>query len=964
MTFTNPPALILLLLLIPIILWGLPRRGRARTREGLALLLRVLIFTALIFALAGFSLRRTTDQMATIFLLDVSDSVPMESRAFGVGYAQKAVKAMRPEDRAALILFGGEALIDQPLQTNPLWGTPASIPRSDQTDLSAAIRLALALYPPDAARRLVILSDGRETLGDARAALEVARASGVDVMAVTLLGAQSNSASEVILRAVKMPPRLRENEPFDLTLEVSALQNTAAGVRVLAAGEILYEGEINLRKGTQTLRLPLRAGTPGFVQYRVELFPAADGFFQNNTLSTFSRVDGPPRVLVVAPPAGEPLGFGGEMRPDEAGALVRALQSAGMTVDTLRPAALPSDLARLAEYASVILVDVPAREFSPRQMEALRLYVRDLGGGLVAVGGPTAFGVGGYYRTPLEAALPIEMLIKDEQRRPSLTMVFIIDRSGSMTESSGGVSKLDLAKEAAMRSVELMMPTDQIGVIAFDDAAQWVVPIREVADTTSVVGAIARIDYGGGTDIYAGLQAMATRLPQVDSSIKHVILLTDGGADQTGIPELVRRLYEDNGITLTTVGVGNDAAPYLEDLAKIGGGRYHFANNPGSIPSIFTEETALVSRSYIVEETFSPLLVSSSPVLSGLDALPPLYGYVGSTVKSTAQLVLATPREDPLLAIWQYGLGRSLVFTSDASGRWAKDWLAWQGFETFWVQAVRFTLAQPPASNLQVTVTEQDGRANIVAEARTPGSAASGVFLNDARLMTNVVLPDGTSITTTLTQSGPGIYNGWFTPSDEGVYLLRIQGETQSGETVADTVGWARNYSPEYRDLNAAPDALARWVTPERLDRAPETVFAARLPAPVAIYPLWGWLLALAMTLLPLDVAARRLALPPLNGRALLATLRTRAALRKQEKPQAPVVTSKVEGLLQVKQRIPKAGAPLREQDISLPQQKETPIIVPPPPNVPEKPAAPVVPPQTGESTAAALLRRKRENRE
>lgn len=957
MTFTNPPALILLLLLIPTILWGLPRRGRAHTREGFALLLRVLIFIALIFALAGFSLRRTTDQMATIFLLDVSESVPIEARALGVGYTQNAVKTMRPQDRAALILFGGEALIDQPLQANPLWGTPASVPRSDQTDLSAAIRLALALFPPDYARRLVILSDGRETLGDARAALEVARASKVDVMAVTLSGAQSTASNEVILRAVKMPPRLRENEPFDLALEVSAQQNTAAGVRVLAAGAIVYEGEIQLRKGIQTLRLPLRAGTPGFVQYRVELFPATDGFYQNNNLSTFSRIDGPARVLVVAPLAGEPLGFGGETRPDEFSALVRALQSAGMTVDVLRPAALPSDLAHLVEYATIVLVDVPAREFSPRQMESLRLYVRDLGGGLVAIGGPTAFGVGGYYRTPLETALPIEMLIKDEQRRPSITLVFIIDRSGSMTETSGGVSKLDLAKEAAMRSVELMMPTDQIGVIAFDDTAQWVVPIREVADTTSVVGAIARIDYGGGTDIYAGLQAMARQLPQVNSSVKHVILLTDGGADQTGIPELVRRLYEDNGITLTTVGVGNDAAPYLEDLAQIGGGRYHFANNPGSIPSIFTEETALVSRSYIVEETFAPLLVSSSPILNGLDALPPLYGYVGSTVKSTAQLILTTPREDPLLAVWQYGLGRSVAFTSDASGRWAKNWLIWQGFETFWVQAVRFTLAKPPASNVQVTVTEQNGRANIVAEARTPGSAASGVFLNDARWTANVLFPDGTSITTTLTQSGPGIYRGWFTPQAEGVYLLRLQGETQTGEILADTAGWVRSYSPEYRELNADPDALARLVTPERLDRVPETVFGARLPAPVALRPLWGWLLALAVMLLPLDVAARRLALPPVNGRAVLAALKKRVLMRKQEQPQAPVVVSRVEGLLQVKRQIPRVETASKETVI-LSEEK-------PAPETPQQP--PVLQPEqksTPESTAATLLRRKRESRQ
>jgi hypothetical protein len=335
------------------------------------------------------------------------------------------------------------------------------------------------------------------------------------------------------------------------------------------------------------------------------------------------------------------------------------------------------------------------------------------------------------YKTPIADALPVEMQIKDQQRRPQLAMVFIIDHSGSMGETSGGATKLELAKEAAARSVELLMPTDRVGVIAFDDAAAWVVPLTELSDPAEVINRIGSIRVGGGTDIYAGVRAMSQVLPGDAAQVKHVILLTDGGADPAGIPELVKRLHDENNITLTAVGVGRDAAPFLPRLAELGGGRYHFATNPGSIPSIFTEETTLASRSYIEEGKFFPKQVSSSPLLNGITEAPPLYGYVATSPKDAAQTILVSNQDDPILAVWQYGLGKAAAFTSDATGRWAREWIDWEKFPLFWGQVVRYTVGDPTASVLNVSVDYQGEMAKVIVDARATNVTSLSGYLAD-----------------------------------------------------------------------------------------------------------------------------------------------------------------------------------------------------------------------------------------
>jgi len=941
-TFSSPLYLFLLFLLpLTFYLGWQGGKPAARKRELVSLTLRSLILLALIFALAGLQVIQRGDSLAVVFLVDVSDSMSQQALESEAAYIREALQAMRADDKAAIILFGADALVERPMSALTELADFASLPISNQTDLAEAIQLGLALYPAGYAKRMVILSDGAETTGDARTAAKFAAALKAQIVVVPFLGGET---PEALLTNVRVPAHIRSGEQFDLEVSVQSNQPMNAIVRIISEGAVLYEAPHTLRKGAQTLSLTLTAQGSGFIRYQAQLIPQQDAYPQNNRLDTFAQIEGAPRILVVAPPAGEKLP-GGEIRPDEAQLLTVALEAAGFQISKSAPAFFPADLPSLAAYQSIVLVDVPARDLSENQMEALRSYVRDLGGGLVTVGGTTSYGVGGYYGTPLEDALPVNMQIKDQQRRPQLAIVFIIDHSGSMSETSGGVTKLELAKKAVARSVELLFPQDRLGVIAFDETASWVVPMTTLESRGEALSKIAGISLGGGTDIYAGLLAMSKTLPQDPAKVKHVILLTDGGADVTGIPQLVKKLYEENGITLSTVGVGNDAADFLDDLAEIGGGRYHFTSNAGSIPSIFTEETTLAARAYIVEETFFPALLNSSPILANINEVPPLYGYVAASAKDRAQVILESPKGDPILAAWQYGLGKSVSFTSDATGRWAKSWAQSEIFPTFWAQAARYTINDSLNSALQMTVETQGEQARLMLDARAP----SGEFLDAYQIEANIIAPNGKSQTVVFSQTAPGRYESQFTPNEQGAYLMRFSGtKDAAGDSapLAETTGWALSYSPEYQRIQPNPDLLLRLSEISNGQVAssdPANIFTHDLQAVRAAKPISFWLLLFAALLLPLDIAARRLMISSYDVAKLKEKLTP-----KQRAPVPVEVNPRMAALQNAKRRV-------QEQ---APEAQE--ISPAPPADSAPRPAAP--PPAT-ESTTSALLARKKNRR-
>lgn len=852
-SFSQPYALLLLLLLVPLTVY-LSRTSLAHLRRGArrwSLRLRLAIVVLTVLGLAGTSLVQSNGRLSVVFLMDRSDSVPVAGQAQQAAYVRGAIAALKPGDGAGVVEFGADALVDRPVLPDKNPPDLASAPATTYSNLADAIRLGLSVAPADTARRLVLLSDGRENIGSAEWAGRLAAANGVPVDVVPM---PTQNGPEVWVDSLKAPSPVRENERVSLQIGISSSTDTTATLLLLADGTPFSQQQVNLARGSNSFVQTLPPAARGFHTYSAQVVasPGSDTRSENNRYSAFSLVLGKPRVLIVEGKAGEAAALKSAIAPS-------------VDSDLVAPTAMPTGVRALAGYDSVILVNVPASSLTRAGMEGLQSAVRDLGKGLIVVGGDESYAAGGYFRTPLEAMLPVDLNLPSKLEIPSVGMVLVIDRSGSMEEAHSlngvGVTKLSLAKEAAYRAVAQLSGKDYVGVITFDEAASWAVELQALGDPAQFEGRIRGITAGGGTSIYSGLAPAVSALTASKARSKHIVLLTDG-VSQGGDYKALTDKMAANNITLSTVAVGSDAdIPLLQDLAKTGKGRFYQTEQGDSLPEIFARESHIASRSYLIERPFSPERAAPSPILDGIGALPALQGYVGTSPKPTGQVALVTDAGDPLLAQWQYGLGRVVAWTSDAKGQWARDWVGWQDFPRFWTQAVRWSAGAEAGNALQPRVELQGGTARITVDAALP----DGSYLSGLDMGVQVVAPDQVTSSVTLKQSGVGRYEGAFPATQEGAYLLQLHASGAPLGRVGQTLGVVVPYSPEYQGAPTDNGLLARLasMTGGRmllLDN-PAAALDRNLPAARSATDLWPLFLLLAILLLPFDIGVRRLVL-------------------------------------------------------------------------------------------------------
>lgn len=666
-------------------------------RRALSLALRGLAIVALVVGLCRPYWLTPSDRLHVVFLVDVSDSVDLAGVEQASDSIAAAIERLGPGDSWSLYALGdGVRPLDSPAALRRLVGSWRDGIQDDrfrgQTRLAEALLGTRLAFPAGRSRRLVVLSDGRPTDEGLTDALEQLAEERTEVRFAEVAGLSDAEAAAVSIEPAT--PVAFKNEVVRLRATVRANQAMPATVRIIHRGVAVRSREVELAAGASRLvEFDVEMLSPGPARYTAEVVPSDDRFPMNNQAGCTVEVRGEPRVLALH---GEPR----DLRP-----LSRALAKQGLELDVRGKLGLPGSLEALLAFDAVVLADLPATDLSARQMQMLKRYVIDYGGGLVMLGSENSFGLGGYYKTPVEEVLPLVSRFEKEKEKPSLAMVLVIDKSGSMQ----GLP-MTLARQAAKAAVELLSGRDLIGVIGFDGAPQTVCDLRSAADVDGVQSSIDSLEAGGGTYVYPAMVEAFRMLEAAPAKIRHMIVLSDGHTQPADHQSLAQEA-SDAGVTVSTVALGGADKALLSSIAEVGRGRYYETDDPANVPQIFTKETMQASKSAIKEDLYAAVQTGDHPSLAGFneDDLPFSLGYVMTEVKPTTQLLLAAETGDPLLAVGRYGLGSGLAYTSDLTERWGGEWLAWEGCGKFWAQVLRSVLRRRDADGVELQTSVSRG---------------------------------------------------------------------------------------------------------------------------------------------------------------------------------------------------------------------------------------------------------------
>jgi Mg-chelatase subunit ChlD len=822
---------------------------------------RVAAFLALVLALARFHFTTSlpSSRLSLVAAVDVSESTDAAAIEWAQRYLNEAIRGLAPGDELSILTFAKDVRIVRPP------GPPAPIDELPApevltaTDLSRAITTGTALFPSEGQHRLLLLTDGNETRDDSRRLIPRLRDAEVRVDV-----AIPPARSEPDLRVEKLivAPVVAEGRVVPLRVVASNSGRLRPAVLSLYVdGKIMDSAAVELQPGLNTLDLPSHLAGQGSHRLRAVLEGTDDSTPGNNYREVGITVRGRTRILLVTPRGRSPIEL--------------ILEQRDFDVDLRTPEQFPETLNELAAYNGVVLEDINAAGFDLAGIGELERFVRELGGGLIFVGGTATFGDVGLTQTALRQLLPVTL----EPRRPRpghrepLALFIVIDRSNSMGYNSriGTLrdgEKLRYAKEAALAVVRQLRDQDLVGVIAFDSQPREIAALGPLGvNRARLEDLIPRLVENGGTDFYDALASAREQLSASRVSRRHVILLTDGDTNRSAVDEyrsLIRDIAADN-ISVTTIRIGDNTVNLglLKEISEHTGGQFHYVENVRALPELMLRDTTRALGSLTrSEEQYFPETGARSQFLRGIHEqdIPPVADYAFAKSKADAEVALRVnrlERSDPLLAVWQYGLGRVAAFTASPSTD-AEQWLGWSELGKFWSQLARWTARAQTESDVAIDVQRHDGIVRL--DFQTFGRASDG-GVPVARLQIGEVARN-----IDLAPIGPRHFRAELPHVPGGQYALTIltrepggavQQRTQlvtvpNGDTESHEEHWRD--SPNLGLLTILTDETGGSLNPKARDlvkRTPGTRAAA--------YPIDHVLLPLAMLLFLADVAMRRL---------------------------------------------------------------------------------------------------------
>jgi uncharacterized membrane protein len=910
---------------LPIVWLGMRSlNGLGAVRKWVAIAIRLLVVALFILIIAGARFQRQNKDLEVIVLRDVS-----ESTAQVKNYPDKTLQESEDKwftnlgddkngkpraDRLGIISFQDQATIDAMPSIHPLLDARPIREAGTGTNIAAAIQLALATFGRDAMHRMLLVSDGNATMGDLDAAIDAANSAGVQIDVAPL---HYNIDHEVIVEKLVAPSMKHENDPFTLDVVVRSTNPTdITGVLTVLHGDQPMDMDpytagmqatrhvvVHPEANTYHVRVPPLIGGSTIHEFKA-VFEAdgasavastqpgspalaggsstttqptsagrGDTLLANNTAQAFTFVKGKGKILYVDNVA---AGRGAQ--------LDQALTSETINVQRIGVDQFPNSLVELQNYDAIVLANVPrgAEGLTDEQQKMLASYVHDLGGGLVMIGGPDAFGAGGWQGSKLEEVLPVNMDIPAQRQLPKGALVLVMHSCEMPNGNYWG-------EQCALKAVETLSERDEIGVISYawngpgGGGSNWDFPLQIKGDGSRVFAAIKRMQLGDmpsfddTLDLALNGRNGVGGLIRSDARQKHVIVISDG--DPNPPAQSIINAYRRNKISISTVAVyphtgdPDGLPPTMKNMARQTGGRAYgpINNNPNQLPQIFIKEATVVRRSLIHEPKEGiPLKQSpsSTDVMKGLEGvqLPPLRGMVLTSRKSNPQIeipITAGAANDPILAYWQTGLGKSVAFTGDATSKWAANWVGSPIFSKFWAQVIRSVSRPPMSTDFEVQTTHDGPSGKITVEALNKDAG----FLNFLNMRATVIGPDLKPREVRLAQTGPGTYSADFDARQSGNYVAIVNYAGPKGDRGTIPSGMAVNSSPELRDLHSNETVLREIANRTHGDvfkafdvNAPEVFRREGLKPSESPLPIWDILIPILLGLIIVDVATRRIA--------------------------------------------------------------------------------------------------------
>lgn len=1037
------PWWLLLLLAVPVLIWtswhNLVTLGP--TRRWLVLGLRCSLIVLLALALSEAFARKPNENVTVIFVWDRSLSMPPEfdrGKDLREGrilqFINESVANNKKRDnRVGVIVFGKDPWLELPPHSVPKLGFKRVLSQIDPTytDIAAALKLALASFPEGSGKRIVLISDGNENRGRAEEIARIARQNGVQIDIVTI-AAGRKIQNEILIERLEAPATSEKGARLPMRVAIRSFSPHVVVANVTLRKITFDAREDDKDQASSSKIVKLRQGLNYYFfqregaaeetafAYEAKVVPLhvesdrgvilQQGLpgdrIDNNDARVTVMSRGQRTVLLLETERGKHQLLVDRLRTLKSGLKVRTLtikadadpDKGERNVNELHQLTKgdPETFATyLSKFDAVILANLPAECLNEDEQKVIRSQVHDQGAGLVMIGGNQSFGAGGWQNTEVEKALPVNMELKSMKIDGKSGLVLIMHAS-EIPEGNAWQRKI------AKLALEKLSEMDMVGQIHFDHGFQggkqghrWHIPFQPIAGNRArLLRLVDSMEPGDMPDVDPAFVLAHKELTRPDYGLatKHIILISDG--DHWKASRQMLDKLRSAGITCTTVCITSHGQAEIDNMkavAQVTKGRWYHVQDAKELPAIYVRETRLVSQSFVHQDNkgFGSNVTSREGPTEGIANRPPLlYGFVRTTPKESSLVKVLIesdkigPYKFPILAAWQYGLGKSVAFTSDARTgpanppSWDRDWANSDIHARFWEQTLDWVLRPSETGKHLFLATEhKDGKIRITVEAREENKLP----LTDIDLKAGITSPslkvkEDKKFDLKFEQTNAGVYVAEIPADNVGAYFINIQAFKKDTKEMIDSVraGVTIPYSPEFAETESNPGLLEkiRDLTGGKAyrDNAAELekaardaeVFRATPQSHASLQALWPWLVFFTAICLLLDVAIRRIAIQPemLWAKAVAQWER----LRRREVAEEST-TAFIERL---KSRKAEVGATMDRQKAAVKFEAaasakplETPTVAAAPPVEKPKPA-PVMQPEAEEDFATRLMRAKK----